>query len=330
MKQVLSQQEIDSLLNALDTGQLDTKMLEEENEDKVKSYDFRRPIKLSKEYMNSLHMIFENFSKIAGNLISSQVHSTVDITLGAIEQISFDEFIRSIPKVTLMGIFQSKPLGGIQVMEINPQFCMQVVELVCGGAEVVQKYVANEKQEFTDIELGILTETVELMLQSLESAWQEVVEIETKLDHLETNPQLVQSMSPTEPVILTSFTIEALGCKSFINVCIPFVSLENIMDKLSFRSWFDFEKEEKHGDRQLIEDRLMSSTVEVKVNLGKSIITVDDFLGVEKGDVLELDVKITDPLKMYVEDQLHYLVRPGQRDGRMAVEVLEYIEEDVE
>ena len=102
MKQVLSQQEIDSLLAAMDTGEIDSDSIEQEEENKVRSYDFRRPIKLSKEYMNTLHMIFENFSKIVGNLLSSQVNANVEIALGAVEQVSYDEFIRSIPRVTLI------------------------------------------------------------------------------------------------------------------------------------------------------------------------------------------------------------------------------------
>lgn len=331
MKQVLSQQEIDALLNALDTGEIDTDSLQEEKEkDKIRSYDFRRPIKLSKEYINTLYMIFENFSKIAGNLLSSQIHSNVDIAVGAVEQVSYDEFIRSIPKTTLMGIFHSKPLGGVQVLEINPQFSMQVIELMCGGTDSSHSQNPGEIQGFTEIELGILEETVKVLLQSFESAWSEVVKVETEIDYLETNPQLVQSMSPNEPVILISFTLDLLGNRSFMNVCIPFVSFENIIDKLSFRSWFDFEKEPDVEDKRIIEERIMASTVNVEVDLGKTIITIDDFLQLDRGDILPLDVKITDPLKMYIEGQLHYLVKPGRYKEKLAVQVLEYIEEDVE
>ncbi len=331
MKQVLSQQEIDALLNALDTGEIDTDSYEEEKEkDKIRSYDFRRPIKLSKEYINTLYMIFENFSKIAGNLLSSQIHSNVDIGVGAVEQVSYDEFIRSIPKTTLMGIFHSKPLGGVQILEINPQFSMQVIELMCGGTDSSHSQNIGDIQGFTDIELGILEETVDVLLKSFESAWSEVVSVETEIDYLETNPQLVQSMSPNEPVILISFTLDLLGNRSFMNVCIPFVSFENIIDKLSFRSWFDFEKEPDVEDKRILEERVMASTVNLEVDLGKTIITIDDFLQLDIGDILPLDAKITDPLKMYIEDQLHYLVKPGRYKKRLAVQVLEYIEEDVE
>lgn len=329
MKQVLSQQEIDSLLNAIDTGEIISEDLEEEKEDKIRSYDFRRPIKLSKEYINTLYMIFENFTKIAGNLISSQISSDVDISIGAVEQISYDEFIKSIPRVTLIGVFKSRPLNGVQLLEINPQFCYQYIELMCGGG--IEQFILNssEKKEFTDIELGILEELVENILKSFEAAWGEVIEIKTEVDSLEINPQLIQNLSPNEPVVLISFTVTINKNKSFMNICIPFVSFENIMDKLSFRNWFDFEKEYNEMHKEVLTDKIIASTVNLEVILGETQITVDDFLHLENGDILELSLKTTDPLKMYVEDRLHYLVKPGKHKGKFAVEVLQYIEGDV-
>ena len=331
MKQVLTQQEIDSLLSALNSGELDPDALKEEEEkNKVRTYDFRRPIKLSKEYINTLYMIFENFSKLAGNLMSTQVRTNVSMKIGAVEQISFDEFIRSIPNPTLMGIFRSKPLSGIQLLEINPNFCEQIIELMCGGFESDYSKRIRKKDKFTDIELSILEELLLSILKSYEAAWSEIIEIDTSIDGIETNPQMIQNLSPNEPVILASFTVEIFKEKSFINLCIPYISIENIMDKLSFKNWFDFEKESVEENKEIISERLMSSEVNLEVSLGKSSITVSDFLQLEKGDILQLDMDINAPLRMYVEDKLHFLVKPGVYNDRLAVEVLQYIEGDVE
>ena len=331
MKQVLTQQEIDSLLSALNSGELDPDTLKEEEEkNKVRTYDFRRPIKLSKEYINTLYMIFENFSKLAGNLMSTQVRTNVSMKIGAVEQISFDEFIRSTPNPTLMGVFRSKPLSGIQLLEINPNFCEQIVELMCGGFESDYSKRIRKKDKFTDIELSILEELLLSILKSYEAAWSEIIEIDTSIDLIETNPQMIQSLSPNEPVILASFTMEIFKEKSFINLCIPYISIENIMDKLSLKNWFDFEKESVEENKEIISERLMSSDVNLEVSLGKSSITVNDFLQLEKGDILQLDMDINAPLRMYVEDKLHFLVKPGVYNDRLAVEVLQYIEGDVE
>lgn len=331
MKQVLSQQEIDSLLNALNTGEIDPDLIKEEDEkNRVKSYDFRRPIKLSKEYINTLYMIFENFSKIAGNLLSTQVRTNVNMKLGAVEQISFDEFIRSTPNPTLMGIFRSKPLAGTQLLEINPQLCEQILELLCGGFETRSIKLSGKKEKFTDIELGLLEEVVLVILKSFEAAWSEILKINTEIEALESNPQQVQNMSPNEPVILTSFIVEIFDNRSFVNICLPYVSLENIIDKLSIKNWFEFKEEENGLDQSVLIEKIQSSTVNLEVTLGQSSITVDDFLQLEVGDVLQLDMDISSPLKMYVEDKLHYLVKPGVFNDKLAVEVLQYIEGDVE
>lgn len=331
MNQVLSQQEIDSLLNALHTGEIDPDTIKEEEEkNKVKSYDFRRPIKLSKEYINTIYMIFENFSKMAGNAVSNMIHSNVDIKIGAIEQVSFDEFVHSIPNPTLIGLFHSKQLKGSQFIEINPQFCGQVIELMCGGAESSYTKNLRKKNTFTDIEIGILEETVLSILKAFEASWNDVIELETELDDLQTNPQLVQSMSPNEPIILISLILELLDNKSFMNICIPYMSFEDITDKLSMKNWFDFEKEGNENNREILADRIKSLIVDIEVDLGKTYLTVDDFLQLEEGDIIQLNSRINDPLQMFIEDRLHYLVKPGEVDNKLAVEVLQYIEEDVE
>lgn len=331
MNQVLSQQEIDSLLNALNTGEINAESIKEEEEkNKIKSYDFRRPIKLSKEYINTLYMVFENFSKMAGNSMSNMVHTNIEINIGAVEQISFDEFIRSIQNPTLMGLFHSKPLGGTQILEINPQLCTQIIELILGGSQSQYTKNLKRKESFTDIELGVLEEVILGILKSFESAWSEIIDIKTDLDDVETNPQLVQTMSPNEPIVLISFIVELFNNKSFMNICIPYMSFENIIDKLSIKNWFDFEKGFDETDKDLLAERIKQSEVNVEVVLGKSVITVDDFLHLDYGDIIQLDMKISDPLKMYIEDKLHYLVRPGEIENRLGVEVLQYLEEDVE
>ena len=331
MKQVLSQKEIDSLLEALNSGELDSDIiLEEKEKNKVRSYDFRRPIKLSKEYINTLYMIFENFSKIAGNLLSTQIRSNTKVNLNEVEQISYDEFIKSIPKNALLAIFHSKPLTGIQILEVNPQFCIQAIDLMCGGLDKNSLKLPDYKERFTDIELGILEEIVLSILRAFEAAWVEVIDIETDLDSLEANPQLIQNMSPNEPVVLISFVVDVLDTRSFMKICIPYVSFENVIDKLSMKNWFDFDKEVNGDSKDIIKDRLMFSVANLEVVLGKSTITVEDFLKLEVGDILQLDLKTKDPLKMYVEGKLHYLVRPGQLNSRLAVQVLQYVEEDVE
>lgn len=124
MDQVLSQQEIDMLLSAMNNGEIIEEVVEEKADEQIKAkkYDFRRPIKLSKEYINTLHMIFEDYAKMASTALSTKLRTNAMMQVAAIEQISYDEFIHSIPKFTLLGVMQSKPMNGLQILEINPNF----------------------------------------------------------------------------------------------------------------------------------------------------------------------------------------------------------------
>ncbi len=333
MNQVLSQQEVDSLLDALNTGSLDLEDIKEEEEkDKVKTYDFRSPIKLSKEYINTLYMIFENFSKMAGNTVSNLIHTNVEIKIGAIEQVSFDEFMHSIPNPTLLGLFQTKQFKGIQIIEINPQFCVQAIDLILGGADSAYNKNVRKIGSFTDIELSVLEEVIIELVKAFELAWSDVIELGTRLDSLVTNPQMVQNMSPNEPIILASFAVEVLKNKSLMNICIPYMFFEDITDKLSMKNWFDFdiEDDEDEDNKKKLAESIKSSAVNLQVNLGKEILTVEDFLHLEMGDIVRLDKRIDEPLEMYIEDRLHFLIKPGQVDNKLAVEILQFIEEDVE
>ncbi|HOK62348.1 MAG TPA: flagellar motor switch protein FliM [Soehngenia sp.] len=330
MKQVLSQEEIDSLLKALNSGEItpDNVTVEEEK-NKIKLYDFRRPFKLSKDHINSLYMIFENFSKIAGNTISSLVRNNVEIKIVAVEQISFDEFTRSVPNPTLLSIFKSKPLNGNLLVEISPQACYQVIELMCGSAEIKEAPIMKKKENFTEIELSILEELAEVILNAFDLAWNDIIELESELESLETNPQIIQIASPNEPVILISFTFELMENKNFMNICIPYISLDSVIDKLSFKNWFESGGETIEDNREIVEKKIMSVPVYLEVELGKTYITIRDFLNLEEGDCVRLDNRIDEPLKMLVEGKPHFLVRPGKVNNSLAVEVLQYIEEDV-
>jgi len=331
LKQELSQQELDSLLNALHTGEINPKASKEEEEKtKVKEYDFRRPIKLSKEYMNTLHILFEKFAEISSGILSTQVRTNTSITLEAVEQISFDEFINSVPSLTAMGIFHSVPLTGNQIIEINPEFGIQVVELMCGGTKSKDKK-GVKKDKFTEIELGIIEDLIVNLLKGFKLAWTETMEIEPVLDDIETNPQQLQTMPPNEPVVRISFGVEIFESNTSMHICIPYVSFENIIDKLSIKSWFDMERSyDENKYREMITDGLVGAEVAITVEMGKTVITVDDFLHLETGDIVQLDIGTDKPMKMYIEDKVHYLVQPGIHNEKLAVQVLQYLEEDVE
>ncbi|WP_423189126.1 flagellar motor switch protein FliM [Alkalibacterium sp. f15] len=324
-QQVLSQQEIDALLVAMDSGEIDTEDgPEEKGSPKVKPYDFRRPVRLSKEYLSTITMVFEDFSKLASNLLSTQLRRPVETKIAAIEQVSFDEFVHSVPSFTLMGVFQSKPLNGLQILEINPQFSLQMIELLCGYTDISTEEVLASKATFTDIEMAILEDVMKSLLHSFETAWKDIKEIDVTLEHTETKPQLLQTMSPNEPVILVTLSVSLENQRTYINMCIPYIFFEDILDKLSFKNWFHSGKEFDASERGQLASSLNRVPVDIEVLLGESQMNVSDFLGMEEGDIIQLDHKTSRPLTMNVENKPYFKVKPGRLENKLAVEILKF------
>lgn len=321
---VLSQTEIDSLLEAMDSGDLDEEILESPKQPKVKPYDFRRPVRLSKEYLSTISMVLEDFAKITVNQLSTKLRQQVQMQMVSIEQISFDEFIHSVPRFTLLGTLTSRPQNGIQIIEINPSISMQIIETLFGYDEAGLFVEDNEKNSFTDIELAVLEEIVDIFAFSFKTVWQDILEIDTQVESIETNPQLLQSMSPNEPVVLATFAISLNGNNTFVNVCVPYLFFEDILDKLSFRNWFHEGKEAGEADHEKFAKNLQPVPVELKTDLGEAEISIADFSDMEEGDIIQLDKKTSKPLTMSVANKPYFHVKPGIVEDRMAVEVLQF------
>lgn len=323
-QQVLSQQEIDALLVAMDSGEIDTEELSDDAAGpKVKSYDFKRPVRLSKEYLSTISMVFDDFAKLISNQLSTRLKRPVGVKTAAIEQVSFDEFIHSVPSFTLMNVFQSAPLNGLQILEVNPQFSLQMVELLCGYTEVTNDTIPD-KSEFTDIELAILEDVTDTMLRAFESAWQDIKPITVTSEGTETNPQLLQTMSPNEPVVMVTFAVTLEGQQTFINMCVPYISFEDILDKLSFNNWFHSGKEVDASERGQLAGSLNRVPVSIEVKLGESQMNVSDFLEMGEGDIIQLDEKANKPLTLCVEDTPYFKVKPGRVRNKLAVEILKF------
>lgn len=327
-KAVLSQSEIDSLLQAMNDGEVDEESLRELDTQVVKAFDFRRPVRLSKEYISTISMILEDFAKNSVNQLSSKLRKQIDMELVSIDQVTFDEFVNSVPKFTLLGTLLSAPQNGIQLLEINPQLSMQMVEILLGYDEISSlESLESEKDDFTDIEVAVLEEVVESFAFAFESAWRDTLTIQTTLESIDTKPQLIQTISPNESVVLATFNFSIDGQTSFVNLCIPYLFFEDILDKLSFSNWFHTGKDNIDSDEHQFEDGLQTVPVTLKVLLGQIDMTIEDFVELETGDIVNMNKKTSSPLSMLVEDKPYFKVKPGNIGDKLGVEVLQFTNE---
>lgn len=318
---VLSQSEIDALLSAISTGEMSAdEMKKDEETKKVKIYDFKRALRFSKDQIRSLTRIHENFARLLTTFFSAQLRTYVQITVASVDQIPFEEFVRSIPNMTLINVFEVPPLDGNILMEINPNIAYSMLDRLMGGSGTSHSNVDN----LTEIETKIMTNLFERSFDNLREAWENIVEIDPMLIELEVNPQFLQMISPNETVVVISLNTIIGETTGMINICLPHVVLEPIVPNLSVRYWMQSNTKEMSPEQtKMLENRVKQAVLPVVAELGTTSISVEDFLMMNIGDVIELEQKITNPLVLKVGTLPKFTVQPGKLNKKMAVQILD-------
>ncbi|MCA0754043.1 flagellar motor switch protein FliM [Paenibacillus sp. N4] len=328
MVDVLSQNEIDALLAALSSGEMDAEELKkEETTRKVSVYDFKRAVRFSKDHIRSLTRIHENFARYLTTYFSAQLRTFVQINVVQVEQLPYDEFIRSIPKMTILNIFEAEPLEGRMVLEVHPNVAYAMLDRMLGGQGTAPSKINN----LTEIETIVMERIFSRTFESLQEAWKTVIDISPRLEALETNPQFMQIVSPNETIALISFSTKIGDTTGMINLCIPHVVIEPVMSRLSVHHWFVSQKKARAPEEvEILEQRVHKAKLPIVAELGESTITIQEFLGLNAGDVISLNKKVDEGLKIKVGDKLKFLGSPGSVKDRLAVQVDEVISEGVE
>lgn len=328
MVDVLSQNEIDALLAALSSGEMDAEELKkEETQKKIRSYDFKRALRFSKDHIRSLTRIHENFARYLTTYFSAQLRTFVQINVVQVEQLPYDEFIRSIPKMTVLNIFEAEPLVGRMVLEVHPNIAYAMLDRLLGGTGVAPSSINS----MTEIETIIMERIFSRAFDSLQEAWKTVLDISPRLEALETNPQFMQIVSPNETIALISLSTKIGDNTGMINLCIPHVVLEPIMSKLSAHQWFISEKKASVPEEvEALKQRVSKAKLPIVAELGVSQLTVSEFLGLNIGDVISLNKPMHDGLSIKVGDKLKFIGSPGTIKDRVAVQIDEIVIEGVE
>ncbi|GAK02047.1 LOW QUALITY PROTEIN: flagellar motor switch protein FliM [Geomicrobium sp. JCM 19037] len=327
MADVLSQGEIDALLSALSTGEMDAEeLLREDAAKRIYTYDFKRAVRFSKDQVRSLTRIHENFARLLTTAFSAQLRTYVQINVTSVDQLPYEEFIRSIPSVTLLNIFDVSPLDGRFLIEVNPNIAYAMVDRILGGSGAGMNKIEN----LTEIEKRLLSQTFHYMLDSFQQAWQSVIDLDPVMDDLEVNPQFVQLLSPNETVAVISLST-TINETSGINVCLPYVVLEELLPKLSAHYWMQSPNKERNEQEEgNLKRSVHKADLLIQTILGTSTLTVEELMYLKAGDVLELGQSVHDPLVTNVGEKPKYYVQPGRKKQRIAVQVREEIKEDVD
>lgn len=325
MSEVLSQSEIDALLSALSSGSVDANELKQEQiKKKIKVYDFRRPNKFSKDQIHTLHVIFENFTRSLGTYLSAQLRAPIQMEILSVEQLTYEEFIRSIPNPTILNIFSLYPLEGSAIMEINPNIGFAFLDRLLGGpGDSITKV-----RGLTEIEQTVMERLAQRMLDYLSEPWGSIIEMEPTLERIETNPQFTQLVSPSEIMIIISLEAQMADVLGMINICIPFLVLEPIVDKLSVHYYYSASNTRTNEESiAAIQKRLQNTEIMVKVLLGRTTITVRDLLELSVGDVIPLERSIHEELEVAIGQSTKFLGKPGILGNRISLQISQVIKE---
>jgi flagellar motor switch protein FliM len=323
---ILSQNEIDNLLQQLSAGELDVKEMSSETaEKKVRNHDFRRPSKFAKDHIRTLQMINENYARILTNFLSGYLRTLVQVDVQTVQALQYSEFTNSIANPAVLGIVNFTPLTGSIIMEVNPAIAYALIDRILGGKGMTMEKVRG----FTEIELAILMRLITQMLGLMKEPWENVISLRPSLDRIETNAQFAQLMSPNEMVALVTFTAKVGDVEGLLNLCIPHMTVEPVMPKLSTKLWFSLiEKGSTEESRKDIETRVEGTKVPVTAVLGKTTISVHDFLMLQQGDVIPLNTHVDGKIEVNVGSMLKFYGKPGARNKKAAVKITDVIREE--
>lgn len=321
--EILSQNEIDALLSAITSGEMDADELKkEEKEQKVRVYDFKRALRFSNDQIRGITRIHENYARLLTTFFAAQLRSYVNISVASVDQIPYEEFIRSIPKMTILNIYSVKPLEGNILMEVNPNIAYALLDRLLGG----KGNSVNRVDSLTEIDTLLMSQLFEKAASNLEEAWASLVEIDPILEDFEVNPQFLQMVSPNETVVVVSFATEVGEVSGMINICIPHIVLEPIISKLSVHYWMQTVAKDRNPESyENISSNLQQANIEAKAILGHAEITIDQFLNLDVNDLVTLDQTIDEALLLEINEMPKFYVQPGKYKNKVSVQVLDEI-----
>ena len=323
MGEVLSQNEIDQLLNALNTGELDVEEYKSNaNEKVVKEYDFARPSKFAKEHLRTLEIIYEHYSRLLSTTLPAYMRSSCQVDVINSEAVAYSEFANALSNPILLGIIDFYPLKGSIVLDMSVNIGYAIVDRLLGGkGESLEK-----ERDFSEIELTIIEKLMNIFVEQMVEPWKNVIEIDPRLEQIETNSQFAQIISPNEIIALVTLNIRIGKVEGLINICIPFIVIESVMDKLNTKYWYSSMQETAHEEySEFIEQQIAHTKIPISAVLGKSNISVNDFVNLQRGDIIKLDTKVDDEVEVHVGNIKKFKAKAGlsgKNNGVMITEIL--------
>jgi flagellar motor switch protein FliM len=326
MTEVLSQDEIDQLLTAINAGETEPEDFKPAADTrKIKIYDFKRPDKFSKEQIRTISIMHETFARLTTNALSANLRSMVHVHVASVDQLTYEEFIRSIPTPTTLAVINMDPLKGNAILEIDPAITFSIIERLFGGTGEGTK----SQHELTDIEAAVMEGMIVRILGNMREAWAQVIDLRPRLGQIETNPQFAQIVPPTDMVVLVTLETKVGEVEGMMNFCIPYLTIEPIIGKLSAQFWYSSARRAATNENlNTLKEKLSTVDITVVAEIGRISIPIKDVLSLRVGDVVRLyNVRVGDTFSLNIGNKKKYLCRPGIVGKKVAVQIIKKTEE---
>lgn len=314
----LSQKEIDSLLSSFDQGEVEVST-HEEHAKKVVPYDFKRPERIARDQLRAIETLHEVFCRNVQAVISGWLRTILDIRVSSVDQLTYAEFINSLPNPTCFNVLSCEPLEGNFILEVNPVVAFMVIERLLGSAK---GSTSLPERPLTDLEWKLVDRIISRFLTGLQEVWASISNVTFKVTGRESNPQLMPIMPPNEPVVAVAIEFSMGEYKGHVNVCIPVMSVENIMDKISTHTWFVKKKDSGVLKQETITETLAGAQLTLSAFFLDHYIKIGDLQSLQVGDIIVTSHHEQDPLTICVESKPKYLGIIGSIKEKRAVRVI--------
>jgi flagellar motor switch protein FliM len=329
MSQVLSQNEVDALLAAVSEGEIANNdeagggssggaSSGPKDDRVVVVYDLTSQDRIIRGRLPQLEVIYEKFMRSFRVSLSSALRKIATLNLASTDFLKFGEFINTQPMPTCMSVLRFNALRGSALLVIESKLAYALVDNFFGGFD---RPYNKDGKDFTAIELQIIRKVVNLAIGDLEEAWASVEKIDCSFVRTEINPQFVGIVPPTDIVIASTFDVELENANGIITLVIPYATIEPIKQKLSTGFQVESDQTDKKLWTSVLQDQLLGTEVDVKVDLGTTEIDLQDLMNMKVGDVISLDQDSTGELDVQVEGVKKFKSYYGIHHGSVAVQV---------
>ena len=331
----MDQSEVDALLAAVDTGQVQQDAPAPQGfgprtsaQADVQLYDFKRPERVSKDQMRALEALHEGFGRNFGAALSGYLRTIIEVSVAHIEQLTYSEFIHSLPNPTCFNLLKSEQLDGQLCLEISPLIIYPIIDRLLGGSNAD---LFIPQRPLTQIEQRLVQRITDRATHHLSEAWTNLTPLTFSVHDFESNPQLVQIVPPNETVVVVGFELKMGNRAGTMSLCIPYNVIEPIMGVLAAQNWFSYQRKGGQEDHlRRLTRNVSSASVEVRALLARTTIKMNDLLGLQVGDVITTDKLCTRDVLIQVEEKNKFFAHVGQLRGNKAIRITRACREAME